>query len=252
MVIDQSAIVYASFIGIILDAVGGLYLAYDLLGGRQGPLSLLTRSVTYGVLFGVGYGIPFGFSFGVVAGAGLGTVLALEFGRVARHQSVHGSSPLFHLPVFGVLRGLIIGLAAVKPFGARFGLYFGGLSMIGLYIVYRHRFAPTYDYRAETRPVISRHRIKAPAWRAAAIGLAAILAGTLQGEGFRSVLLGLEIGATVMTVSFVVGILSPLVEWWADNLPERLLGALGVASILLGLFLQSIQYLIVILHLPVR
>jgi len=35
-----------------LDVLGSLYLAYDLLGGRHGPLRLLTRAVTYSVVFG--------------------------------------------------------------------------------------------------------------------------------------------------------------------------------------------------------
>jgi hypothetical protein len=41
----------------LLDVLGGLYLAYDLLCGQHGPLRLLTRAVTYSVIFGIGYGL---------------------------------------------------------------------------------------------------------------------------------------------------------------------------------------------------
>jgi hypothetical protein len=40
-----------SLTGVILDALGGLYLAYDLLGGKKGPLRRVTKSISYGVLF---------------------------------------------------------------------------------------------------------------------------------------------------------------------------------------------------------
>ena len=38
-----------SLTGVILDAIGGLYLAYDLLGGKHGPLRTITKSVSYGI-----------------------------------------------------------------------------------------------------------------------------------------------------------------------------------------------------------
>ena len=46
-----------SLAGVILDALGGLYLAYDLLGGKRGPLRIVTKSVSYGVMFGSAYGL---------------------------------------------------------------------------------------------------------------------------------------------------------------------------------------------------
>jgi hypothetical protein len=54
---DHDVIAAVSISGISLDVLGGLYLAYDLLGGQHGPLRLLTRIVTYSIVFGVGYGL---------------------------------------------------------------------------------------------------------------------------------------------------------------------------------------------------
>jgi hypothetical protein len=47
-----------SIAGSVLDVLGALYLAYDLLGGKHGPLRILTRSVTYGLFFGIAVLIP--------------------------------------------------------------------------------------------------------------------------------------------------------------------------------------------------
>jgi hypothetical protein len=49
-----------SITGTCLDVLGSLYLAYDLLGGQHGPLRLLTRAVTYSIVFGIGYGAGLG------------------------------------------------------------------------------------------------------------------------------------------------------------------------------------------------
>ena len=57
---DHHLVAKVSAGGICLDVLGGLYLAYDLLGGKYGPLRLLTRMVTYSIVFGVGYGIGLG------------------------------------------------------------------------------------------------------------------------------------------------------------------------------------------------
>ena len=56
-----------SLAGVILDALGGLYLAYDLLGGSRGPLRTITKGVSYGAIFGIAYGLPLGVWFGLVA-----------------------------------------------------------------------------------------------------------------------------------------------------------------------------------------
>jgi hypothetical protein len=53
-------------------------------------------------------------------------------------------------------------------------------------------------------------------------------------------------------VSAVVSIFSPFVEWWADKLPPRRLGAFGSILLLFGLVLQSLQYWVTFFDIPVR
>ncbi len=236
--------------GTFCDALGGVYLTYDLLGGRSGPLGLGMRAVTYGLIFGFGYGVVFGPFFGLVAGAGLGGVLALEFWRVAYHQRKYGSSPLFNVPYFGVARGLLLGLACLHRFGREFAVVFGLLNALFLSIVYRLRFAPTYDYDAGSYDRKFRPRAwKAGLVRAGAVGLAGALTGYIETRRMDSLGFGMTIGLVVGLVSLVIGMVSPRVEWWIENLPERQLAGIGFALIALGLALQSVQYIVVIIGL---
>ena len=54
-----------SLVGVVLNALGGLYLAYDLLGAKRGPLRLLARLFTYSAILGLGYGVLLGLWFGL-------------------------------------------------------------------------------------------------------------------------------------------------------------------------------------------
>src|ERR1700758_3392414 len=75
-----------SLTGVILDALGGLYLAYDLLGGKNGPLRTVTKRVSYGVMFGSAYGLPLGLWFGLVGLLVSGPALSIEISnRDVRH-----------------------------------------------------------------------------------------------------------------------------------------------------------------------
>jgi hypothetical protein len=53
-------------------------------------------------------------------------------------------------------------------------------------------------------------------------------------------------------VSALVGLFSPVIEWWIENLPERRLGVLGLGLIFVGMVLQSVQYWVVVLDVSVR
>jgi hypothetical protein len=246
MLIASKTLAWFGVSGTLCDAVGGVYLTYDLLGGRTGPLGLVTRAATYGIIFALGYGLVFGPFFGMVTGIGLGGLLALEFWRVAYHQRKYGSSPLYNLPLYGVARGLILGLAATHRFGVEFGAVFGALNAAFLYVVYRLRYAPTYDYNPSPRLRPAAHASKAAFMRASAIGASGALTAWFEHRHLHAIPLGFTIGVVVALISLVIGLISPRLEYYVENLPERHLAAFGFALIALGLLLQSVQYLVVI------
>lgn len=250
--IDRHLIAEISLAGTAFDVLGGLYLAYDLLGGPKGPLRTLTRLVTYSLVFFLGYALTLGVVYGLVAGLGLGAALGIEFWRVGKVRAAGRSLPRWESLAFGFFRGLVQGLAAGLTFGARFGAIFGLLSGLGLVLVYALGFAVATEYVQETRPRWSGRKLLASALRGLVVGISGAIAGALSGEGGLSGLFGLQIGLTVGLISAVVGTLSPFVEYWADHLPERRLGAMGIGLTMIGFLLLSIQYIVVLLGFPIQ
>ncbi|HLI64311.1 MAG TPA: hypothetical protein VKV05_13000, partial [Terriglobales bacterium] len=184
--------------GLILDGLGGLYLAYDLLGGEHGPLRTLTRAATYSLIYGIGFGLVFGVVFGLVTGAGLGTILGLEF-TMAAHA---GSKLAFRKEAFfGLLRGLALGLGVGFTFGPRLGTAFGLLSAAGLVLTYRLTHAPSRLYHIATRPKLDRRRLYASGARALAVSTAGIASGLILHKGAATILIGVEIGVITGLIS---------------------------------------------------
>src|SRR5205807_10532399 len=108
---DRHVIAAISIAGTSLDLLGAMYLAYDLLGGKHGPLRTLTRGVTYAALFGLAFGLPLGWRFGLAVGLTHGFTLAVEFSRAARQQ-----------PAYGLL--FDAGFSLIRALGYGTGLYF--------------------------------------------------------------------------------------------------------------------------------
>jgi hypothetical protein len=248
MIIDNKTIAWFGIAGTVCDAVGGLYLTYELLGGRQGPLGLITRAATYGLVFALGYGLAFGPFFGAIAGLGLGGILAFEYWRIAYYQRTRGYSPLFNIRASGVARGLVLGLAAMPRFGLRFGAMFGVLNAAFMFVVYGMNFAPIQDYAPAPRLRFSVQTRDAALARALAVGAAGALTGLIQVRHVHAAAFGLTIGLAVGLTSLVLGALTPIIEWWIENLAERTLATVGFALIALGLIFQSVQYVAVLLN----
>lgn len=82
--------------------------------------------------------------------------------------------------------------------------------------------------------------------------LAGIIAALIIHNNSDAFAFGLTFGIVAGTVSAIVSVFSPFVEWWADNLPARRLGAFGTMILLIGLILQSIQYWVVLLNVAVQ
>src|SRR5262252_5190561 len=98
----QDLVLITSLAGLIMDGLGALYLAYDLLGGKNGPLRSLTKSASYGVLFGSAYGLPLGKWFGLAGLLFSGPALSIEISR--RH--IRDLHPCFDALVLGMLRAV--------------------------------------------------------------------------------------------------------------------------------------------------
>ncbi len=88
--------------------------------------------------------------------------------------------------------------------------------------------------------------------RGTSTALAGIIAALITHNGSNAFGFGLTFGIVAGTVSAIVSVFSPFVEWRADHLPARRLGAFGTIILLIGLILQSIQYWVVLLNVVVQ
>jgi hypothetical protein len=247
--IDRHTIAVISIVGSCLDVLGALYLAYDLLGGQHGPLRTLTRAVTYSALFGVGYGIFLGPFFGVVSGIAHGVTLAWEFSRASRQGPKPG---LWYDALMSSIRGLGFGIGASYLFGHRFGIAFGILSSVGQTIAYQFGIRPTLDYAPATRPRLTKYQFLAAVNRTIGYAIAGYLSALFGHQRARAVSFGLEVGLVIGAVTAISSACTPFVEWTSDHMPEKRMGVIGIGLILIGFTLQSIQYWVTVLDIPVR
>jgi hypothetical protein len=237
MLIDHRIINALSLSGTTLDALGGLYLAYDLFGARYGPLRVLTRLVTYSALCAACFWPLLGFWFGAIGAAVLGPLLALEYTRHGKRGSESRGEAL----TFQAMRAVGLGLAGWLTIDLRFGFSFGLASMVALAALYEFGNSPAQTYRSGRSPRIGARTVFSAAARGVAIGLAGLLGGALAHEE-GALAFGLEIGLVVGTLNALTLTVGPIIEWWAENLSDRSLGGIGAMLAVIGFILQSLQY----------
>jgi hypothetical protein len=241
---DHHTVAAISITGTCLDVLGSLYLAYDLLGGQHGPLRVLTRAVTYSLVFGIGYGFGLGLVFGLASGIATGITLAIELNRAARGLA-HYSLPWE--VVFSGIRGLGFGVGLYRTTGLGFAIAFAALITIGQAFAYSRGMRPALDYAAFRRPRITRRQfwgavIRTFGYMATALACSAFIHHVAHAWAFA-----IRVGLVTGIVTGVGITVNPYIEYYADNLPERRLGAFGIGLILCGFALQSLQYWLALL-----
>jgi hypothetical protein len=246
---DHHTVAAVSIAGSCLDVLGSLYLAYDLLGGQNGPLRLVTRAVTYSIVIGLGYGLGLGLIFSVAAGAATGVTLAVELTRMARKQD-HFS--LVWESVFSAIRGLAFGVGLYAQVGLRFCVAFGTLITVGQIFAYSRGIRPNMDYTTSRRPRLSRRQLWAAIVRTVGYITTALVCSAFVQHLEHPWIFALRVGIVTGIVTAVGTAVVPFVEYFADHLPERSMGAFGIGLIFIGFSLQSFQYWLAVLDVPVR
>ena len=245
---DHHTLAAVSIAGISFDVLGGLYLAYDLLGGKHGPLRLLTRMVTYSIVFGAGFSLGMGLFFGVVCGAATGVTIAIELHRTAISND-HYSLPWETL--FSAIRGAAFAAGLYWMVGLRFAVIFGIFVTAGQVVAYARGIRPSIDYIAARHARLTARQLWAALIRTLAYIVTALLCSAFVRHIDHPWLFALRVGL-VTGIATVIGIaVNPYIEYYADNLPSRRLGAFGIALVFLGFALQSVQYCLVLFDVPV-
>lgn len=236
---DHRTVAAISIAGTCLDVLGSLYLAYDLLGGQHGPLRLLTRAVTYSIVFGIGYGLGLGLVFGLASGIATGITLSIEFNRAARGLDHY---PLPWEGVFSAIRGIGFGTGLYRIVGLRFAIAFALLITIGQIVAYSRGMRPAMDYVAARRPRLTGRQFRGTVVRTFGYIASALVCSTFIHHLDRTWAFAIRVGLVTGIVTGVGVTVNPYIEYYADNLPERRLGAFGIGLILCGFALQSLQY----------
>ncbi len=234
-----------SLTGVMLDALGGLYLAYELFGGKHGPLRTITKSASYGVLFGSAYGLALGLWFGLAGLLVSGPALSLEIGN----REVRDAHPFLDALGFSFVRAASFGAAGWLARDAWFGVGFGIFSLIGFVAAYLLVGPPRADM-SSGHPQMDRAVLARAAFRGASIGLAAILSGAIHQEP-DALAYGVKVGLVTGLSSAILVALAPSIEAWGDNLPDRRLGGYGAILVLIGSLFQTLQYLFPLLGLSI-
>jgi hypothetical protein len=246
--VDHHTVAAISITGTCLDVIGSLYLAYDLLGGQHGPLRLLTRAVTYSIVFGVGYGLGLGLLFGLATGVATGVTIAIELNRAARGLDHYS---LFWEGVFSTIRAFAFGAALYPSLGLAFAAAFAVLITLGQIVAYSRGIRPALDYAATGNPRITRRHAQAILERTVGYTATALLCSAFVQHVDHVWVFALRVGLVIGVVTGVGIAIVPLIEYYADNLPERRLGAFGIGLILCGFALQSFQYWLALLDVRV-
>lgn len=245
---DHHTVAAISIAGISLDVLGSLYLAYDLLGGQHGPLRLLTRTVTYSVVFGIGYGIGLGLFFGLAAGIASGLTIAIELNRAARGLDHY---PLPWETLFAAIRGIAFGAGLYRTGGFAFAVAFAVIVTGGQVFVYSRGMRPATDYAANRRPRLTKRQFWGTVIRTIGYIATALICSSLIHHVDHVWSFALRVGLVTGIVTGIGMTINPYIEYYADNLPERRLGAFGIGLILCGFALQSIQYWLALLDVRV-
>ena len=236
---DHHAVAAISISGTCLGVLGSLYLAYDLLGGQHGPLRLLTRAVTYSILFGIGYGIGLGLFFGLASGIATGITLSIEFSRAARGLDHYS---LLWEGLFSAIRGFAFGAGLYRILGFGFAIAFAILITLGQVFAYARGMRPAMDYAASRRPRLTRRQFWGTVTRSVGYIATALICSAFIHHIDHTWSFAIRVGLVTGLVTGVGGTVYPYIEYYADNLPERRLGAVGIGLMLCGFALQSLQY----------
>jgi hypothetical protein len=236
---DHHTVAAIAIAGSCLDVLGSLYLAYDLLGGAHGPLRLLTRAVTYSILFGLGYGLGLGLLFGVASGTAIGVTIAIELSRTSKRQDHYS---LAWETLFSLIRASAFSAALYPQVGARFAILYCALLTGGQVIAYLRGVRPSLQYTTSRGPQFTWLLFSSTVIRTVGYIAAALLCSAVVRHVEHPWIFAARLGLVTGLVTGVGMAFSPHVEYYADNMPQRRMGVLGVALMFCGFALQSLQY----------
>jgi len=233
---DNHTSAVITVIGMTCDVIGGLYLAYDLLGGENGPLARLTKVVNYSVLMILLFLFPMGLKFSLIVGVAFGTALGLHFDRIGKNIP----DTYRFLVCVAALRAVATGIAVSLKANIVLALVIAVAVFALSLLLPKFKISPVSVYQSGKKPQLNFKQLLLAvilAGSATAVGLfgASITGGDKTTIQF-SLIFGMTFGMAIMVVTSV----SPLIEWYSDHLPPKSFGTAGVILFITGFVIQSI------------
>jgi hypothetical protein len=204
--------------------------------------------VTYSIVFGVGYGLGLGLFFGLASGVASGVTIAIELNRAARGLDHYS---LWWEGLFSAVRGFAFGAALYRNLGWEFAGAFAVLLTVGQVFAYSRGMRPAMDYAATGKPRLTRRLVWGILVRTVGYAVTALLCSALVQHVDHAWRFAIRVGLVIGIVTGFGSATIPLIEYYADNLPERRLGAFGIVLIFCGFALQSFQYWVALLDVRV-
>ncbi len=224
-----------TLLGMACDVVGGIYLAYDLLGGEKGPLNTFFRLVNYSLLAVLIFCVSLGPKFALPAGIGIGSAFGLHLESASRANK----DSFWLLLRTGVIRALGIGVGVYATGFPKMAWLMAIIVLVMSLILPRMGISPATVYQSEKKPQLKKQQL--------------VIAGVLGGIAIITTFLGaaftgqselfqfaISMGLTFACAILVVTTLSPIIEWYADNLPPKTFGFIGAILFVVGFMIQAL------------
>ena len=125
------------------------------------------------------------------------------------------------------------------------------LCLVAFVIVARRGMRPALDYAATGKPRLTRRHVWGILERTLGYTATALVCSALVQHVDHAWAFAIRVGLVIGVVTGIGVAIVPLIEYFADHLPERRLGAFGIVLILFGFALQSFQYWVALLDVRV-
>ncbi len=233
---DDHLAAVITIIGMTCDVMGGLYLAYDLLGGENGPLARLTKIVNYSVLMTLLFLGPMVLKFSLIVGCAFGTALGLHFDRVGKNIP---DTNRFLLGT-ALLRSAAIGIAVYLKSTPVLAIVMSILVFGMSFLLPRMRISPASVYQSGKKPQLNLKQLGVAVVLAGASIATGMLGASITGGDQQTIHFALRFGIAFGMAVMVVTTVSPLIEWYSDHLPPQSFGTAGVILFITGFVIQAV------------
>lgn len=224
-----------TLLGMACDVVGGIYLAYDLLGGEKGPLNTFFRLVNYSLLAIIIFCISLGPKFALPAGLGIGCAFGLHLENASQSKQ---DSFLFLLKL-GLIRAVGIGLGVWINGFPNMAWIMAAIVMLMSLVLPRMGISPAAVYQSEKKPQLKKKQLLIAAVLGGVAMITALLGAVFSGQSMIFQF-AIRMGLTFACTTLIVTTLSPVIEWYADNLPPKTFGFIGAILFVIGFSIQAL------------